>query len=321
MHYDVKIAELRGCIRSTLMPLIIGDCILADAPYYDNIGDVLIWQGINDFLRSSGRRLVQTNSGSTFNFPELSPEVTILLMGGGNFGDLWRWFQDVRLEIIKRYPDNRIVMFPQSVWYDDTSMVAHDAEIMGRHPDLHLCARDNWSYDFMKRNFSTNNIYLVPDMAFCIDESVLNPYRNSSQSGKRLFLKRLDKEISAATPLATGLDAEVRDWPTIEHKPVRFWIGKFIGLAHRLVFFRSISNMICRAIDYYATDGVRDELVKIGCRFLAPYGEVITTRLHAMILSVLLYKPMEYIDNTTGKLSAFAETWLCGLNQVKRYNG
>lgn len=53
--------------------------------------------------------------------------------------------------------------------------------------------------------------------------------------------------------------------------------------------------------------------------FLRPYNHIITTRLHALILSVLLHKSVEYIDNTTGKLSAFVSTWLSDLNDVKSF--
>ena len=38
-----------------------------------------------------------------------------------------------------------------------------------------------------------------------------------------------------------------------------------------------------------------------------------------MILSVLLHKPAEYIDNSYGKLSSFALTWLRDLPAIKPY--
>ncbi len=38
-----------------------------------------------------------------------------------------------------------------------------------------------------------------------------------------------------------------------------------------------------------------------------------------MILSILLHKPVSYIDNTTGKLSAFAQTWLSDLDAINPY--
>ena len=46
------IDRLRRIISEKLSRLIPGDYILADAPYYHNIGDILIWQGIHDFCKT-----------------------------------------------------------------------------------------------------------------------------------------------------------------------------------------------------------------------------------------------------------------------------
>ena len=43
--------ELGNIIKSSLIPLIPGDYILLDLPYYSNIGDILIWKGTEDFLK------------------------------------------------------------------------------------------------------------------------------------------------------------------------------------------------------------------------------------------------------------------------------
>ena len=41
---------LREKIFATLVPLINKTCIFLDAPYYHNIGDVLIWEGTKSFI-------------------------------------------------------------------------------------------------------------------------------------------------------------------------------------------------------------------------------------------------------------------------------
>ncbi len=320
MTFEDKVENLRHLIELRLGSLISSTCILADAPYYGNIGDVLIWQGIEDFVKSLNKTLINTSGWQTFNFPEISENVTILLMGGGNFGDLWRWFQDLRLKIITHYPHNRIIMFPQSVWYDDTSLIQHDTEIMARHEDLYLCARDQFSYDFLRSHFHSNHVLLVPDMAFCMEDRRLIPYRDKS-AGKELFLRRIDKERTTETPLSLGENIDIRDWPTVERKPrVFWWIEKICGVIRRLKNeSHPLSCMIYKGIDIYATRYLKDSLVKSGCAFLAPYSQVTTTRLHTMILSVLLHKPVRYMDNSTGKLSAFADTWLGELYEVRSY--
>lgn len=319
MNFQEKIQQLRAEIKRQLEPLIGEKCILTDLPYHDNLGDVLIWQGELDFLRDINRKPESTSSSETFLFHTISDHTTILLHGGGNFGDLYRNFQEFRIKVVSHYTGNRIVMFPQSVWYEDESLIEKDAKIFAAHKNLYLCARDRWSYEFMKKHFSANNILLVPDMAFCIDESLLVRYRNKCTS-KKLYFKRLDKEATFSTPLDLGKDYDVHDWPTIENSTNAFHpVHKMWGLASRLKGFPWIFNMICSLSDIYASKVVKNKLVKQGCKFLAPYESVVTTRLHAMILSVLLHKPIEYIDNTTGKLSAFADTWLYDFEMVKKY--
>ncbi len=69
-----KSNELREIVYDRIIPLLSDKAILADAPYYNNIGDVLIWQGITDFLKENSIRLLKTTSYNTFTFPELSDE-------------------------------------------------------------------------------------------------------------------------------------------------------------------------------------------------------------------------------------------------------
>lgn len=320
MDAHEKIQQLRDEIKCQLKPLIGEKCILTDLPYHNNLGDVLIWQGELDFLESINKKPINQSNYLTFSYPQVDDQTTILLHGGGNFGDLYRVIQEFRLKVISNYLDRRIIVFPQSVWYSDTSLIAKDSKILSTHNDLYICARDKVSYDFMKKHFPTNNILLVPDMAFCIDESRLMQYRKKYLS-KKLYFKRLDKEAALSTPLELGQDYDVHDWPTIENNSNTFYsIYKTWGLARRLKYFFGISNILYSISDIYASKVVKNKLVKQACKFLSPYGSVVTTRLHAMILSVLLHKNVEYIDNTTGKLSAFADTWLKDCKNIKQYN-
>ena len=317
--FENKISELRQIIAGHLKPLLSDRVIIADAPYYANIGDLLIWQGALDFLQKYDFKLLGCYGAGYFPFPDLDKDVTILLMGGGNFGDLWRPLQDTRLEIIKRYPENRIVMLPQSICYQENELIEKDADLMASHSDLHLFARDQASYDILSVNFSRNHIYLAPDMAFCINPSLLECHRNR-EAGKTLFLLRSDKELPQDAPMALQEADVTSDWPTPEYfelmirnlKRVRRILRDLRRYGIRL-------RIVDRAIQIFGKRFILDSLTKKGYEFMEPFSRVVTTRLHTMILSVLLHKPVEYIDNTYGKLSAFAETWLHDLPEVKAY--
>ena len=150
MSFDAEINRLRSICSQSLLPLIGPKCILADAPYYDNIGDILIWQGIHDFLKDNSRKRLHDYSMWTFDYPAHPPDVTILLTGGVNFGDLWRVFQDFRLLNIGNYTDNPVVMFPQSVWYDDKNLLYKNAVEVTQHINHTLYSREQYITDIFR---------------------------------------------------------------------------------------------------------------------------------------------------------------------------
>lgn len=90
MNLDNKIliTSLREKIRDSLTPLITHDYVLLDLPYYDNIGDTLIWEGTREFLKTLPYKCLYYASKDSFRYRELPPEAIILLSGGGQFGRL-----------------------------------------------------------------------------------------------------------------------------------------------------------------------------------------------------------------------------------------
>ena len=110
MDFNEKINKLRTEIAKALIPVIDNDYVLLGLPYYDNVGDVLIWEGTENFLRTLSHKCLKRASIDTFDFGILDSNVIILLQGGGNFGDIWIEHQAFRLKIIEKYPQNKIVI-------------------------------------------------------------------------------------------------------------------------------------------------------------------------------------------------------------------
>lgn len=318
MDSNIKIDELKKCIWDTLSSLINNDYILTDLPYHQNLGDILIWEGEKTFCGELSYNCLGISNPVTFTFPELPSNVIILLNGGGNFGDLWRSSQDFRLDIIKHYPNNRIIIFPQSIWYDNENLIQEDAEVFSQHQDLHICVRDRFSYDFLKQNFGCKNIYLIPDMAFYIKDTTLQQYRYKAKENSHLYLKRTDKEFSASEQVLVGEAYTVHDWPTIEKIPVyAVVLIKLCGLIRRIPRKCYIRKILSKIANNFANAIFRKRMLDSAFKFISGYAQVTTTRLHAMILGILLYKPVFYIDNLTGKVSGYADAWLHDLPTVK----
>ena len=96
-----KIAQLRGKINASLSRLVGKKCILLDAPYYQNIGDVLIWTGVQCFIKDNNIECIYTASYETCTFPTIDKDVTVLFNGGGNLGDIYHEHMEFLLTVIR----------------------------------------------------------------------------------------------------------------------------------------------------------------------------------------------------------------------------
>lgn len=304
--------DLRNIIKEKISPLIDADYVLWDLPYHFNVGDVLIWKGEEDFLNSLPYKCIDKGDSFSYNDKIVKNGDIIILHGGGNFGDLYRKHQEFRLSIIEKYPNNKIIIFPQSVFYDDEKKFIEDMTRMSSHKNLFICARDEFSFNRLKSS-SKNNILLVPDLAYYInfDRICIN---KKEKNDKVLFLQRIDPEKSDII-IPNKQDYEYKDWPTFEKKYFRF---RVLGVMQRIL--KITPDRINRYIyNTYADLFIKESLVKIGIKFLNPYKRIITTRLHGLILATLLGKEVEYLDNRSHKVSDFATTWLSRYKNVRKY--
>ncbi len=97
----------------------------------------------------------------------LSEEDLLILTGGGNLGNQYMDDEKIRRSVIENFPDNRIVMFPQTMYFTEDAVgeaeLQKTKEIYSRHKDLWLVARDEKSYQVMGEVFS-NKVKLLPDV-------------------------------------------------------------------------------------------------------------------------------------------------------------
>lgn len=315
MKAHEKVSELSQKVQDTLPNLIGKNCVYVDLPYYANVGDVLIWEGTESFLKKNHINIIYSGSWDTFDFRPLPKEVPIVMQGGGNFGDIWNPPQQFRLKVIDHYPHNKIIILPQTIFYESKERMIADAEVFAQHHNLIICARDENSYRIAKENFR-NDVLCLPDMAFCIPSDTINKYAKSANNGSSLFIRRKDKEykpfdIDNLVPT----DAEERDWPPLENE------RDYLHFMHSLIKQRN--RLAClglsRLPDWYARYILRPRTVRIGVEFLSQYEHIYSTRLHAAILSVLLNKPCVFIDNSYDKNHSFYHTWLSDVDQIKFY--
>lgn len=312
MKFADKLPILRNLIIDTLNPLIGKEYVLVDCPYRSNIGDQLIWEGEKSFLKEYNRKCLSYSSRDFFNFPELGREVTILFHGGGNLGNLYREHFDFLCSIMDQYSRNRIVIFPQTIFYSNPHLCLEDVARLNRHADLHFCIRDEKGFRQMKK-IGLRNVYLLPDMAFCIPLHRLSCVLDMPTKGS-LYLKRVDKELLADT---VDFNADyIKDWPTFEG---RLFDGIFFAkvlnklATLRIPFSVGIWNR-------YADTVYRKKLIDIGRDFINSYDPIVSTRLHAIILALMCGKSVTAVDNSYGKISEFVKTWLSDVEEITMIN-
>lgn len=316
MNYIEKISELRQIINQKLLPLIDSNYVYLELPYYENIGDTLIWEGTLQFFKQTKHKCLYSASSTTYYNHNIPQNSLILLQGGGNFGDLWNEPHEFRKKIIADYPNNRVVIFPQTVWYENQENIKKDEIFFAEHPNVIMCARDKISFDFMQEHFPKNKVILVPDMAFFID---FDKYAtiNHKSTGRTLFAKRTDKELkSDIWPSFILADAEIHDWPTFERKAPKYAFADYI--VGWLNFFANIKGIkpFNRLIDLMRANFYRPQYLKDCINFINQYDTIYSTRLHIAIASAMMGKQVYLLDNSYGKNFSFYDTWLTDMENV-----
>lgn len=311
MNSEKKIEQLQSIIAQSLLPLIDNDYYLLELPYHSNVGDSLIWQGELDFLKMVPFKCLGFGSLWTFNFPAIQDDAVILLHGGGNFGDLYEIHHTFKMDVVERYPNNKIVFFPQTVWFGDERKFLSTMSVLSKHKNVFVCARDQVSFEKIKDSLGGRAL-LVPDMAFFIN---MKKWKTAPLRCERpLLLKRTDQEYRSSESIETLMrhpNIHVSDWPSMM-EPME-WQTKYMYKV------RGTKKFWHRFCDFYADFFYRKHLIQSGIRLVNSHSMIYTTRLHVAILSVLLGKNVEFLDNSYGKNSSFYNTWLSDCDCIRPY--
>lgn len=97
----------------------------------------------------------------------------IIIHGGGNMGTIWYNAEIQRFSIIKEFLKNKIIQFPQSIYYEETEDGSKKLELSRQkyenHSNLHVVARETYSFELMKTYYPKCNIYFTPDIVLFLD--------------------------------------------------------------------------------------------------------------------------------------------------------
>ncbi len=297
------VERLGASVRAGLAELVApGEPVaLLDFPNHDNVGDAAIWLGELAWLRQAGHELAYAADHTGFSAAELRrrlPSGTILLHGGGNFGDLWPVYQRFREQVLANFTSHRIVQLPQTIHFREPRAIERTTELVARHPDFTLCVRDGDSERFARERLGARAA-LICDMAFALGPLQPGPARHDV-----LCLMREDKERVDGLQAPAG--AQV-DWPEqgARWRALRQATrvtGKLASLAPKLA--RVTAPGLAVGYERLARERLHAGLQVVGAGRL-----VVTDRLHGHIVGLLAGVPQVLLDNSYGKLRGFWEAW------------
>lgn len=276
------------------------------AGFYQNLGDMAITYSQIRFLESifPEAKVIAIPSTQTYKSIKaikeiIRPDDIITINGGGNIGDLYVSLEQARLYVIKSFPHNKIISFPQTLVFTDTKygrkQVRISRRIYEKHTDLTIFVRERNSLEKIKRIFPAVNIGFCPDIVL-----FLNKYEPNSERSNIVCCMRNDKEKQITNEETYSVESIVCDlYPGVIFKDTV-----------------DVSFEDCTPERYEHT-------LEEFWNLLRHSKLVITDRLHCMLFCVITGTPCIVIDNNNRKISGVYDAWLSDIDFVillREYN-
>lgn len=146
-------------------------------PEHGNIGDHAIAYAETELFRRLGIDYYevtgrQLDAWKYQGILDLMNGFPIFMNGGGNLGTLWMSVEELERDIIRKNPKSPVYILPNSIFYEDSHWGREEFEkskiIYGRHRNLHLYAREETSFEVMRKAY--RNVKLMPDMVLSLGE-------------------------------------------------------------------------------------------------------------------------------------------------------
>lgn len=219
----------------------------------------------------------------------------IILQGGGNMGNIYWRNERIRREIIKHFPDNKKIIFPETIYYDETEDGKTDFELsrkIYRDKNTIIFARENESYKIMKKAYCGCRIYLVPDIVCRLAPYPVKKYRSNVGL---CYRNDLEKGINEN-------EKEIIDRFILKNKDEK-------------VYFDMMYNS-----KGYIGKANREFVVDKKIQEIASYKYVVTDRLHGMILCYITGTPCLVISKYNHKIKSFYKTWFRDVQYIRFVN-
>lgn len=272
--------------------------ILIYTPLHTNIGDHMIAEASFKFFREylpdydvmeiTSRQYVASRKEVKYR---TNVDDIIVIPGGGFIGSLWPSGQYI-YEIIKDFPDNKIVILPQTIYFDENDEGEKSKEsaieLFNNHWNLSVCYREEISLKRSKLILGDKiKSYLMPDMALTLNFSD----KQTAREGILLCLRK-DKE---------GLLSDAQKEIIKEY---------FISSGEKV-------NETVMHWDNNIMPHQRKEVIDCKINQIKSHKLVITDTLHCMISCVISGTPCIALNNISSKVEGVYKTWLKDIKYLR----
>ena len=285
-------------IITTVAPLNKKKIYIINTPLHTNIGDSAIAYAHNLFLEKNigdDYKIVEVTSEEWLRFRKVLGLIVrkrdiIMQLGGGNMG--YEWFNEEieRRRIIEQFPNNKMIIFPQTIYYGDSQEGKKEFEnskkIYNSHKDLHLIAREKVSYEIMKEAYPNCDVILTPDIVLSMDK-LDNPYKREGITF--CFRKDVEKVLSK--------------------EDEQYVIDECKKISDKVFYTDMISER-------FVTKENRVEIIMDKFKDFQKSELVITDRLHGMVFCAISGTPCIVFGNYNQKVKGTYE-WIKDLDYIR----
>lgn len=200
----------------------------------------------------------------------------LIITGGGFWGTLWPRENDCMMDIIKYCKKSRIVIMPQTAFFENESSYKKCKSIVEKHNNISIFLRDEKSYHMIHDMLPSKPIYMCPDMVLSMN---LVGRKTCDRKGIMLCLKQ-DKEALEESKKCSE-------------------------------YFRSYSEYKGEKISYGSTNvqvkrriliSQHEQKVRNKLNEISRHKVIITDMLHAVLFCAITATPCIALESLSGKV-------------------
>lgn len=262
-------------------------------PIHNNLGDLAQTYCITKWCKDNypDYGLMKIKTKATFNrkfqamLKSKIKKEDIIIIQSGYCTQEKHWDHVMHRYIVSNYPDNRIIIMPQTVNFQKKKEMEKTAAIYNKHRSLIFIARDKISYNVAQKAFSQISVLLYPDVVTSLIGTIpLREKREGVLLCVRNDMEKLytDKQIDS---LRKGL---LQDYSRVEVTDTN----------SNLPYNELMANL-------------EDELISKFKEF-ASYEVIITDRYHGTIFSLIANTPVVVLATTDHKVTT-GVNWFEGI--------